>query len=47
MGTTRGFEILVARLTATEQKTIFPLCHNEITLENESCHGGRHEMAAG
>src|SRR5215475_269537 len=46
---TRGFEILVARLTDREHKTIFSLCHYFAIMkpvaENESRHVGQNEMA--
>src|SRR5262249_13956800 len=47
--TTRGFEILVARLTARQHKRFFSLCHyfanKETSTENESRHPGQNEMA--
>jgi ROS/MUCR transcriptional regulator protein len=45
--TTRGLLILVARLTAREQKRIFSLCHYFARVkqlwENESCYVGTNE----
>jgi hypothetical protein len=45
---TRGFLILVARLTTREHNKIFLLCHYFAIVkklwENESCHVGRNEM---
>jgi hypothetical protein len=47
--TTRGFQILIARLTAREQNRFFRLCHyfakSKKLWGNESCHVGRNELA--
>src|SRR5262249_25988384 len=47
--TTRGLLILVARLTAREQNTIFSLCYYFATMKpvgkNESRHLGQNEMS--
>src|SRR5262249_50466203 len=49
IGPTRGFEILVARLTARNINRIFSLCHYFAIMkpvaENESRHLGQNEMA--